>query len=123
MMLGCHVCGDREAGGGGGGGGGGLTGRKSCWNTITSLGKQGSSRKWILSLGPQGIDTLKPPLRGLMSNIMLRTHSLKITYLRTHPHLHRNTLNITYVFVRFSTTRVFRFDGFDHDWTFSQRLC
>lgn len=39
-----------------GGGGGGDTGRKPCWNMITSPSKQGSRRKWIFS--PQGINTL-----------------------------------------------------------------
>lgn len=40
---------------GGGGGGGGVTGRKLCWNMITSSSKQGSRRKWIQRPYPQGI--------------------------------------------------------------------
>lgn len=42
-------------GGWGGGVGGGVTGRKLCWNMITSSSKQGSRRKWIQRPYPQGI--------------------------------------------------------------------
>lgn len=57
-MLGCRVCGHRVCvcvWVGWWWWWGGVTGRKLCWNMITSSSKQGSRRKWIQRPYPQGI--------------------------------------------------------------------